>query len=87
MNAKAWSVKRLAEEWDCSTRHIYDMIDTGRLKSFALGERSLRITDEEKRRCEQPSSATVEEQSASVGAEKQRALTTILQAVRAVAQN
>jgi len=60
---KAWSVKRLAEEWDCSTRHIYDLIDDGTLKAFALGPRTLRITDEEKRRCESQHVKSIEEES------------------------
>jgi excisionase family DNA binding protein len=49
---KAFSVKTLAERWDCSTRLIYQLIDDGELKAFPLGKRGLRICADEVNRCE-----------------------------------
>lgn len=82
--APAWSVKRLAGAWDCSPRHIYDMIEDGRLKAFGLGARSLRITDEEKRRCESEHVTSIEEEmSPSDGEEKLQLQTIAMKAVSA----
>ena len=52
MTEPAWSVRRLAEAWDCTPSAIYDMVKAGRLATFTIGLRGIRITDEEKRRCE-----------------------------------
>ena len=44
----AYSVKRLAEKWECSERHIYNLIASGHLESFSIGtRRGTRISDEE----------------------------------------
>lgn len=44
----AYSVKRLAERWECSERHIYNMIASGHLSTFSIGtKRGTRISDEE----------------------------------------
>ena len=51
----AWSVKRLAQDWDCSASAIYKMIDDGTLRVFHIGKRGIRISNEEKRRCEDAS--------------------------------
>ena len=48
----AWSVKRLALAWDCSSSAIYKMIDDGTLQVFHIGRRGIRISEQEKRRCE-----------------------------------
>ena len=48
----AWSVKRLAEAWDCSRSVIYEMIDGGELQTFLIGRRGIRISDQEKQRWE-----------------------------------
>ena len=37
MNERPYTVKRLAERWDCSTQWIYDLIAEGRLPCFRLG--------------------------------------------------
>lgn len=85
---QAWSVKRLASAWDCSPRHIYDLIDEGKLRAFAIGSRSLRITDEEKRRCESEHvKSTIEETSASDGAAQPQLPTTQMRAVAALGRN
>lgn len=44
----AYSVKRLAERWACSERHIYNLIGSGHLSTFSIGtKRGTRISDEE----------------------------------------
>jgi hypothetical protein len=81
---KAWSVKRLAAAWDCSPRHIYDLIDAGQLKAFAIGEKSLRITDEEKRRCESKPAKSIDEGTpSSDGAERLQSQIIAMKAVSA----
>ena len=47
-----FSVRTLAERWDCSERHIYNMIGDGRLASFKAGGRLVRIAAEEVARWE-----------------------------------
>ena len=42
--ARAWSVKRLAEAWDCPVSEIDGHIDAGRLAAFSLGPKTWRIT-------------------------------------------
>lgn len=50
---RAYSVRRLAEEWDCPHKTIYNMIKRGELRYFLLGEKSgYRIPVEEVERCE-----------------------------------
>src|SRR5690606_37102869 len=45
---RAYSVRRLAEEWDCPAKTIYNMIERGELRYFLLGEKSgYRIPAEE----------------------------------------
>ena len=34
---------RLADRWDCSERHVRNMIERGELAAFRLGEKLLRI--------------------------------------------
>jgi len=36
---RAYSVRRLADEWDCPPKTIYNMIDRGELAAFMLGEK------------------------------------------------
>lgn len=84
-DSKAWSVRRLAAAWDCSPRHIYDLIDSGQLKAFAIGERSLRITDEEKRRCESKPVKSIDEgMLPSDGGEMLQLQTIAMKAVSAI---
>lgn len=50
----AYSVKALAEKWECSPKHIYNLIHRGHLKSFSIGlRRGTRITDKEVERWEE----------------------------------
>jgi len=50
---RAYSVKRLAELWDCSPKHIYELIDEGHLRAFSIGKkRGLRVSIEEVERWE-----------------------------------
>ena len=57
----AWAVKDLAAAWGCSTSAIYAMIDEGALHTFTIGrKRGIRITDEEKRRCESANRKAIE---------------------------
>ena len=44
---KPFTPKTLAERWDCSPGHIYNMIATGKLHSFRVGGRLVRISVEE----------------------------------------
>ncbi len=57
----AYSVKALADRWDCSQRHIYKLIDSGRLRSFSIGSsrKGTRISDEEVVRWETGGAAKV----------------------------
>jgi len=50
----AYSVKSLASRWDCSQRHIYKLIESGRLRSFSIADsrKGTRISDEEVSRWE-----------------------------------
>lgn len=47
-----YSVKSLAERWDCSRDHIYTLIQERRLKTFSIGRRCIRVSDEEVQRWE-----------------------------------
>lgn len=51
MNPPAYSVASLAKRWDCSPRHIYNMIRRGQLMAFNIG-RLARITAAEVERVE-----------------------------------
>lgn len=50
----AYSVKALAERWDCSQRQIYKLIDSGQLRAFriATSRKGTRISEEEVTRWE-----------------------------------
>lgn len=43
----AYSVRRLAQRWECDTQTIYRLIDRGELVALRLGPKMLRITDDE----------------------------------------
>ena len=47
----AYSVKSLAKEWEVSTALIYKLIKAKKIKTFPVGTLT-RISDEERRRCE-----------------------------------
>lgn len=48
----AYSVRRLADRWECDTQTIYRMIGRGEIVGLRLGPKMLRITDEEVARYE-----------------------------------
>ena len=49
---KAVSPAKLAERWDCSERHIRNMIERGEIPSFRLGGKLLRVKMEDVERFE-----------------------------------
>ena len=59
----------LAERWECSERHIRNMVETGELPAFRLGEKLLRIrgTDVERFECQSGASPDFAGNSASHG--------------------
>ena len=70
----AYSVKSLATRWQCSERHVYNLIDRGELRSFCIGRgKGKRISDEEVQRWERSEKASTEtatcplENPASIG--------------------
>lgn len=50
---RAFSPKTLAERWQCSERHVRNMLKRGNLKSFLFGGTLLRIGRDEVERYEQ----------------------------------
>ena len=58
---------RLAADWECSPTTIYSMIADGRLRSFPLGKRGLRVTDAEKRRHEREGKSAKEIEAEAEG--------------------
>ena len=54
LDRPVYSVKSLAQRWECSTRHVYDLISEGEITTFCLGKnkRGLRIRWEEVKRWE-----------------------------------
>lgn len=59
---KPFSIRTLAERWDCSEEHVRRMVKSGRLRTFDLGGKLIRISAEEVERWEtsQSSSGTGE---------------------------
>ena len=59
----------LAERWECSERHIRNMVETGELPAFRLGGKLLRIrgADVERFECQTGASPDFAENSASHG--------------------
>ena len=48
-----FTVQTLAAKWSCSAKHIYELIESGKLKHFKIGEtRGIRISDDEVKRWE-----------------------------------
>lgn len=46
MSARPYTPASLAEEWACSERHVRNLIATGELEAFRLGEKLLRISEQ-----------------------------------------
>lgn len=50
----AYTVKGLAEKWECSPKHVYNLIHSGHLRCFSIGtRRGTRISDKEVERWEE----------------------------------
>lgn len=62
---KPYTVAALAERWDCSTSHVYDLIGKGRLRFFTLGGRRYRIPADEVDRWESAGGDTRSESTTS----------------------
>lgn len=52
INIAVYSPRTLAERWGCSEAHVRAMVRNGKLKSFSLGGKLIRITAEEVRKWE-----------------------------------
>ncbi len=67
MSARIFTPARLAKEWDCSERHIRNLINRGELRHFRLGGKLLRIPAEavEEFECQHTASDDSEESSLS----------------------
>jgi predicted DNA-binding protein YlxM (UPF0122 family) len=60
----AYSVKSLADKWEVTEQHLYDMIRRGDLATFKIGlKRGLRISDEEVQRWESGAKSLTETQT------------------------
>ena len=55
--ARVFKVADLAIRWQCTDRHVRNLLDQGKLDGFRLG-RSWRITREAVERCERSGSST-----------------------------
>lgn len=67
---RAYSVRRLAEEWDCPPKTIYNMIERGELRYFLLGEKSgYRIPAEEVDRWEREKLSRTPTETVGLGGE------------------
>lgn len=79
-----YSVKALAERWQCSPRHIYDLIDAGKLSTFSIGsKRGTRISDAEVERWESGEKRHTETETSSSGSREDGGLP--IGAIRALA--
>jgi excisionase family DNA binding protein len=43
MERAAWTPRQLAERWECSERHVRNLINRGELQFFRLGGKLVRI--------------------------------------------
>ncbi|MGN7750613.1 helix-turn-helix domain-containing protein [Sinorhizobium sp. 22678] len=69
MTTLVFTPASLAERWECSERHVRNLISSGELPSFRLGGKLLRIRKEdvEKFECQNGGSPDYAENSASHG--------------------
>lgn len=51
-NDRPYTIARLAERWECSQSHVKQLIHTGRLNAWKLGEKLWRINADEVERFE-----------------------------------
>ncbi len=67
---RPYNVKMLADRWSCTESHIYSLIRKGKIKTFRIGEHSIRILHTEVERFESCGLSNIEESGASMpGAE------------------
>lgn len=55
-----FSVKTLAERWNCSQGHVRGLVKSGKLRSFSLGGKLVRISAEEVEKWENQSTGLPE---------------------------
>lgn len=69
MSGQVFTPASLAERWECSERHVRNLIATGELRSFRLGGKLLRIRKEdvESFECQNGGSQDSAGSSASLG--------------------
>lgn len=67
--AAVYTPEMLAERWQCSAKHVRNMISDGRLRAFRLGGKLLRITEDAvtEFECQTIACAHIEESSPSSG--------------------
>ena len=72
MTGSVFTPASLAERWECSERHVRNLISTGELRSFRLGGKLLRIRKEdvESFECQNGGLPDSEESSVSPGTTK-----------------
>lgn len=65
MADKPYTVKDLARRWGCTPQAIYSIIKTGKLRTFRVGGKLLRIQADEVRRWESGGENTASESTGS----------------------
>ena len=60
---KPYSVRTLADRWECSEAHVRTLIKSGKLQSFALGGKLIRVSAEEVDKWEKPQSSSGTEEN------------------------
>lgn len=52
MERAAWTPRELADRWQCSERHVRNLINRGELRAFRLGGKLVRVRHEDVERFE-----------------------------------
>src|SRR5262245_6388403 len=76
MGARSYTPAELAREWQCSERHIRNLVTKGQLRAFRLGGKLLRIpveAVEEMERCPATASGGSTENSSSCSTSEESA--------------
>jgi excisionase family DNA binding protein len=63
---RPFNVQMLAERWGCTPSHIYHLIRKGHLRTFKIGQHSIRISVQEVERIEKGDVFCAEESGAPV---------------------
>ena len=81
MTARIFTPATLAREWECSERHVRNLVASGELRAFRLGGKLLRIPPDavEEFQCRNIASADSTGASASPGIETESVTVTRLQ--------